>query len=240
MRPPPNLLEVALLRLLVVEDHPSLARSLAEGLREEGYAVDLTGDGAEADRLIRGEAYDGVVLDIMLPNVSGWELLRLIRAHRPRLPVLCLTAREGVDDRVKGLDLGADDYLTKPFSWKELLARVRAIVRRGHGDASTVITVCDLTVDTVRKTVTRAGRPVALSAREYGLLEYLARRQGQVVSRADVLGHLYDQYDDATSNVVDVYVGYLRAKLDKGFEPKLIHTRRGLGYVLGPPEEQPA
>jgi DNA-binding response OmpR family regulator len=222
-------------RLLVAEDHPSLARSLAEGLRDEGYAVDLTSDGAEAAHLLRAEAYDGVLLDIMLPNVSGWELLRQIRSQHPRLPVLCLTAREGVDDRVKGLDLGADDYLVKPFSWKELLARVRAIVRRGHGDATSVITVCDLEVDTARKAVTRAGRPVALSAREYGLLEYLARRQGQVVSRSDILDHLYDQYDEATSNVVDVYIGYLRAKLDKEFEPKLIHTRRGLGYVLGPP-----
>lgn len=222
------------MRLLVAEDHPSLARSLAEGLREEGYAVDMAADGTEAARLIRAEAYDGVVLDVMLPNVNGWELLKLIRARHPRLPVLCLTAREGVDDRVKGLDLGADDYMTKPFSWKELLARVRAIVRRGHGDASTAITVGDLVVDTARKTVTRAGRAVALSAREYGLLEYLARRRGEVVSRADIIDHLYDQYDEATSNVVDVYVGYLRAKLDRGFEAKLIHTRRGLGYVLGP------
>ncbi|MDB5295334.1 MAG: two component transcriptional regulator, winged helix family [Phycisphaerales bacterium] len=223
------------MRLLVAEDHPSLARSLAEGLREEGYAVDLTSDGAEAAHLIRGETYDGVVLDIMLPNVDGWALLALIRQHQPRLPVLCLTARDGVDDRVRGLDLGADDYLVKPFSWQELLARVRAIVRRGHGQASAVITVGDLSIDTARRAVSRAGRPIPLSAREYGLLEYLGRRQGEVVPRTDIWNHLYDRHDEASSNVVDVYVGYLRAKIDKGFDAKLIHTRRGMGYVLGPP-----
>ena len=221
------------MRLLVAEDHPSLARSLAEGLREEGYAVDLTFDGREAAHLVTVNPYDAVVLDIMLPNVSGWELLKLIRRQTPQLPVLCLTARDGVEDRVRGLDLGADDYLLKPFDWPELLARVRAVVRRGHGQASPVITVGDLEVDLAAKSARRGGRAIPLSAREFGLLEYLAHRQGTVVARTDIWDHLYDQHDEATSNVVDVYIGYLRAKIDKGFERKLIHTRRGQGYLLG-------
>ena len=220
------------MRLLIAEDHPSLARSLADGLREEGYAVDLTFDGEEAQHMAVVNPYDAVVLDIMLPKVDGWRVLKSIRRHKPRLPVLCLTARDGVEDRVKGLDLGADDYLVKPFSWEEFVARVRAVVRRGHGQASSVVTVADLEIDLAGKTVRRGGKPVALSAREFALLEYLAHRRGQVVSRTDIWEHLYDQHDKTISNVVDVYIGYLRSKIDKGSEMKLIHTRRGLGYVL--------
>lgn len=222
------------MRLLVAEDHPSLARSLADGLREEGYAVDLTFDGREAAHLVTAHPYDAVILDIMLPNVSGWELLKLIRSERPQLPVLCLTARDGIEDRVRGLDLGADDYLLKPFDWQELLARVRAVVRRGHGRTSSVLTVCDLEVDLAAKAARRGGHAIHLSAREFALLECLALRQGEVVARTAIWDHLYDQHDEATSNVVDVYIGYLRNKVDKGFEPKLIHTRRGQGYLLGP------
>lgn len=221
------------MRLLIAEDHPSLARSLADGLREEGYAVDLTFDGQEAGHLAVSNPYDAVILDIMLPKMDGWSLLKLIRRHKPALPVLCLTARDAVEDRVKGLDLGADDYLVKPFSWEELVARVRALVRRGHGQGSPVLTVADLEIDPARKTVTRGGKPIALSAREFALLEYLAHRQGQVVSRTDIWEHLYDQHDETISNVVDVYIGYLRGKIDKGYDVKLIHTRRGQGYVLG-------
>lgn len=222
------------MRLLVAEDHPSLARSLANGLREEGYAVDLTFDGGEAAHLVRVHPYDAVVLDIMLPNLNGWELLKLIRREKPGLPVLCLTALDAEDDRVKGLDLGADDYLLKPFSWKELLARLRAVIRRGHGQTTSVITVADLEIDLTHKAVHRAGQAIALSAREFALLEYLAHRRGQVVSRTDIWDHLYDQHDESMSNVVDVYIGYLRGKIDKEFERKLIQTRRGQGYVLGP------
>ena len=222
------------MRLLVAEDHESLARSLADGLREEGYAVDLTFDGREAAHLVSVHPYDAVILDIMLPNMSGWDLLKLIRRQKPQLPVLCLTAKDGVADRVKGLDLGADDYLLKPFSWQELLARVRAVVRRGHGRPSSVLTIADLEIDVASKSVRRAGKTITLSAREFALLEYLAHRQGQVVPRADIWDHLYDQHDETMSNVVDVYIGYLRNKIDKEFEPKLIHTRRGQGYVLGP------
>jgi DNA-binding response OmpR family regulator len=221
------------MRLLVAEDHPSLARSLADGLREEGYAVDLTFDGEEAEHLVTVNTYDAVILDLMLPRRDGWQVLKTIRRHNPQLPVLCLTARDAIDDRVKGLDLGADDYLTKPFDWQELMARVRAVVRRGHGQASPVITIGDLEIDLGKKTVKRAGQPINLSAREYALLEYLAHRQGQVVSRSEIWEHLYDQHDETISNVVDVYIGYLRAKIDRNYDVKLIHTRRGMGYVLG-------
>ena len=221
------------MRVLVVEDHPSMARSLANGLREEGYAVDLAMDGEEAEHLATVNTYDAVVLDLMLPKVDGWTVLKSIRRNRPNVPVLCLTARDAVEDRVKGLDLGADDYLVKPFAFEELLARMRSVIRRGHGQASPVMTVGDLEIDVARKTVSRAGRSLALSAREFALLEYLAHRQGQVVSRTDIWEHLYDQHDETISNVVDVYIGYLRNKIDRGHDSKLIHTRRGQGYVLG-------
>lgn len=221
------------MRLLVAEDHPSLARSLVSGLRDEGYAVDLASDGEEAAHLAKVNPYDGVVLDLMLPKLDGWSVLKQIRAHSPAVPVLCLTARDDVEDRVRGLDLGADDYLGKPFAWAELVARVRAMIRRGHGQAVPVVTVADLEIDLARKTVRRGGQAVVLSAREFALLEYLAHRHGQVVSRSEIWDHLYDQHDEAASNVIDVYIGYLRNKLDRGFEPKLIHTRRGQGYMLG-------
>jgi DNA-binding response OmpR family regulator len=220
-------------RILVAEDHPSLGRSIADGLREEGYAVDLTADGEEALHLTRVNPYDAIVLDIMLPKLDGWQVLRTVRRDHPKMPVLCLTARDGVEDRVRGLDLGADDYLVKPFSWKELLARLRSVIRRGHSQATPVLTVGDLEVDVARKLVKRGRQTVNLSAREYALLEYLAHRQGQVVSRTEIWDHLYDQHDEAVSNVIDVYIGYLRKKIDEGHELKLIHTRRGQGYVLG-------
>jgi DNA-binding response OmpR family regulator len=221
------------MRLLIAEDHPSLARSLADGLREEGYAVDLTHDGDEALHLAHVNPYDGILLDIMLPGKDGYAILKTLRQKGIGTPVLCLTARDGVQDRVMGLDLGADDYLVKPFAWEELSARVRAMVRRGHGHKSASLRVGDLEVDTARKVARRGGRTIELSAREFALLEYLAHRKGQVVSRTDIWEHLYDQHDEASSNVVDVYIGYLRAKIDKDFPVKLIQTRRGQGYVLG-------
>jgi len=220
------------MRLLVAEDHPKLARSIAGGLREEGYCVDLTFDGVEAAHLLSTNAYDCVVLDIMLPGKEGWAVLDEIRQQGNLAPVLCLTARDAPEDRVKGLNLGADDYLVKPFDWDELLARVRALIRRAHGQASTVIRVGDLEINTLSKTVKRGGTVITLSAREYALLHYLALRVGQVVSRTDIWEHLYDQEEELSSNVVDVYIGYLRNKIDKPFEMKLIHTRRGHGYML--------
>ena len=221
------------MRVLVAEDHPSLARSLADGLRDEGYAVDLTFDGNEALHLASTNPYDALVLDIMMPGRDGFSIIQTLRRREIKTPILCLTARDAVPDRVKGLDLGADDYLVKPFAWEELIARVRSMVRRGHGNKSPVIAVGDLEVDTARRCARRGGNNIDLSAREYALLEYLASRQGEVVSRSDIWEHLYDQHDETTSNVVDVYIGYLRAKIDRDFPTKLIHTRRGQGYLLG-------
>jgi len=220
------------MRLLVAEDHPTLARSVANGLRDEGYAVDLTFDGEEALHMSSVNPYDGIVLDIMLPQRDGFSILSALRRKGSKVPVLFLTARDAVDDRVKGLDMGADDYLVKPFAFEELLARVRAMVRRGHQQSSNVIVVGDLEVDIARKCARRGGKNIDLSAREYALLEYLAHRQGQVVSRTQIWEHLYDEHDEASSNVVDVYIGYIRNKIDRDFPAKLIHTKRGQGYML--------
>lgn len=220
------------MRVLVAEDHPSLARSIASGLREEGYAVDLTFDGEEALHLSTVNAYDAIVLDIMLPRKDGWAILQTMRSAGAASPVLCLTARDTVEDRVRGLDLGADDYLVKPFAFEELMARVRALVRRGHQHTSPSITVGDMEIDLARKCVRRGEKQVDLSAREFALLEFLALRKERVVSRAEIWEHLYDEHDEISSNVVDVYIGYLRNKIDRGFSKRLIHTRRGLGYIL--------
>lgn len=220
------------MRVLIAEDHPSLARSIAAGLREEGYAVDLAFDGDEALQMAQVNPYDLMVLDIMLPRRDGWSILQMLRDAGRAIPVLCLTARDSVEDRVKGLNLGADDYLVKPFAFEELTARVRAVIRRKHAQSSSSIQIGDLELDTVRKCARRGGKRIELSAREYALLEYLALRKGQVVSRAEIWEHLYDEHDEIYSNVVDVYIGYLRNKIDRDFPTRLIHTRRGLGYVL--------
>jgi DNA-binding response OmpR family regulator len=221
------------MRVLVVEDHTDLAQSLGNGLREEGYAVDIAADGKEGDHLLKSVTYDCVVLDIMLPHIDGFTLLKELRERGARTPVLLLTAKDQVDDRVRGLDLGGDDYLLKPFAWTELLARVRALIRRSNNQASSKIEVGDLTLDTAAKQAMRVGKRIDLTAREYSLLELLALKQGQVVSRSEIWNHLYDWNDESTSNVVDVYIGYLRSKIDLEGLPKLIHTRRGQGYLLG-------
>jgi DNA-binding response OmpR family regulator len=220
------------MRVLIAEDHPSLARSIASGLREEGYAVDLTFDGDEALHMAKINSYDAIVLDIMLPRRDGFAVLQSFRRGGGVAPVLCLTARDAIEDRVRGLDMGADDYLTKPFAFEELTARLRALVRRGHAQASPTITVGDLEIDTARKCARRGGQQIDLSAREFALLEYLANRRDRVVSRAEIWEHLYDEHDEMSSNVVDVYIGYLRTKIDRGHTAKLIRTRRGLGYIL--------
>jgi DNA-binding response OmpR family regulator len=194
--------------------------------------VDATGDGAEGRAYAAASDYDAIVLDLMLPSLDGRELLRGLRARGDTTPVLILTARDTVADRVAGLDLGADDYLVKPFAFDELLARLRALVRRRYQHADPVLRVADLEVDTRARTVRRAGRPVPLTAREYALLEVLAHRRGQVVTRAELWEHVYDFAAEPASNVLDVYIGYLRRKIDDGHARKLLHTRRGQGYVL--------
>src|SRR4051812_20328156 len=185
------------MRILVAEDHPSLAQSIATGLRDEGYAVDLTADGEEAMHWATTNQYGCIVLDIMLPGRDGWSVLKALRQRGATTPVIFLTARDEIDDRVRGLDMGADDYVVKPFNWLELLARIRSAIRRPHGHKSATLAVNDLEIDTVAKSVRRAGKPVELTAREYALLEYLAHREGQVVSRTDIWEQLYGQ-EDAT------------------------------------------
>jgi len=221
------------MRLLVIEDYAPLRDSLASGLRDVGYAVDATGDGIEGQWYADNHSYDVIVLDLMLPGKSGLDILRHIRAARSGVRVLVLTARDAVGDRVSALDLGADDYLTKPFAFDELAARLRALVRRHYDLADAVIRIDDLEIDTVARLVRRGGDPVALSAREYALLEYLASRAGQVVTRTEIYEHVYDAAGEAWSNVLDVYISHLRRKVDRGRAKSLIHTRRGQGYLLG-------
>jgi DNA-binding response OmpR family regulator len=221
------------MRVLIVEDYGPIARALHQGLEEAGYAVDVARDGEEGLALAETRAYDAVILDLMLPKMDGLSLLAELRRNGSRAGVLILTAKDRVEDRVRGLDLGADDYMVKPFAFEELLARLRSVIRRRYQSATTTIRIADLEIDTAARSVARAGAVIALSGREYALLEYLAARHGQVVSRAEILEHVYDFRSEPASNVVDVYIGYLRKKIDHGNEPKLIHTRRGLGYVLG-------
>jgi two-component system, OmpR family, response regulator len=222
------------MRVLIVEDEVKMARALRRGLEQEGYAVDTAGDGE--DGLFQGteNPYDVIVLDVMLPKLDGFEVCRRLREAGRWAPVLMLTARDGVGDRIAGLDVGADDYLVKPFSFGELLARLRALLRRSPVERPPVLVAGDVVLDPATHSVTRAGKRVELSVREFGLLEYLMRRPGQVVSRTSILEHCWDVNYDGFSNVVDVYVGYLRKKLEQPFGRPLIRTVRGVGYVLEP------
>jgi two-component system, OmpR family, response regulator len=215
------------MRILVVEDEPRLLRNLAKALREEGYAVDPTGSGD--DGLFKAETYnyDVIVLDVMLPELDGWEVLARLRRTK-QTPVLMLTALDTHADRVRGLDGGADDYLVKPFDLSELLARIRALIRRSAGQSNSTITLADVVLDTRRRTVTRAGQPVTLTAREYAIFEYLALHRGKVVTRTDLYEHLFDESDDTLSNLMDVHIFSIRKKLG----PQLIATRRGQGYCI--------
>jgi DNA-binding response OmpR family regulator len=218
--------------VLLVEDHKPLLRALKRGLEEEGFAVDTAEDGEEADYKGRTANYDVVILDLMLPKVDGLTLLKEWRRSGMSSHVLVLTAKNSIEDKVHGLDLGADDYLTKPFQLQELLARLRALIRRGHQVKDPLLRVYDLEIDTAARTVKRAGHPIHLTPREYALLQFLAFHRGRVVSRSMIWEHLYDEHDENTSNVVDVYIRYLRTKIDKGFDPPLILTRWGEGYLL--------
>jgi DNA-binding response OmpR family regulator len=224
------------MRILIVEDDAKLAAILRAGLREQGFAVDVARDGAEGGELALATDYDAILLDVMLPERNGFELLQDLRRRGVAAPVLVLTARSSVDDRIRGLDLGADDYLGKPFDFQELLARLRAITRRPAVEPKTVLKAADLELDPATRQVRRAGRNVDLTVKEFALLEYMLRKKGMVVTRSMILDHVWDLDCGRGSNLVEVYVNYLRRKLDQDFEPKLIHTVRGTGYVLREPE----
>jgi two-component system OmpR family response regulator len=221
------------MRILLVEDEFKMARAVRRGLEQEGYAVDAVSEGEDALLRALNEEYDAIVLDVMIPGRDGVSVCRELRAKGRWAPVLMLTARDAVDDRIRGLDAGADDYLVKPFSFGEFLARLRALVRRGAAERPAVMNVEDVVLDPASRKVTREGRPVELSAREFALLEFLMRHAGEVLSRSRILEHVWDVNYDGFSNVVDVYVGYLRRKLEGPFDRPLIRTVRGVGYGVG-------
>jgi two-component system, OmpR family, response regulator len=222
-------------RILVVEDHPEMAGLLEQRLREDGFAVDVVGSGEDAVWMAVENDYDAVVLDVMLPGIDGVEACRRIRGAERWAPVLLLTARDAVRDRVLGLDAGADDYLTKPFSLAELLARLRALIRRGRSDRPVVLKVGDLTLDPSSRGVTRRGEKIQLTPKEFGVLEYLMRHPGEAVSRTQLLEHVWDFAFDGDSNVVDVFVRLVRRKVDEPFGERSIETVRGVGYRLRAP-----
>jgi two-component system, OmpR family, copper resistance phosphate regulon response regulator CusR len=223
------------MRILVVEDEPKTGAYLKKGLEESGYSVDHVADGADGLILAQQEEYDVIVLDVMLPTMDGWAVLKALRATR-QTPVLFLTARDDIDDRVRGLELGGDDYLVKPFAFVELLARVRTLARRGPPRESELLRVGDLEIDVNRRRVKRAGARIDLTPREFALLQLLARRQGEVLSRTQIASYVWDMNFDSDTNVVEVAIRRLRAKVDDGFPVKLIHTVRGVGYVIDPKE----
>jgi two-component system OmpR family response regulator len=219
-------------RVLVVEDEEKMARLLERGLEEEGYAVDVARDGGEALWLGEETPYDAVILDLMLPDADGFEVCRRLREGGRWAPVLMLTARGAVTDRVHGLDAGADDYLTKPFSFEELLARLRALLRRGAGERPSVLRVGELTLDPATREVRRGDRSIDLTPKEFSLLEYLMRHPGQVLSRTEIREHVWDFAYEGDSNVIDVYIRYLREKVDRPFDRASIETVRGAGYRI--------
>ena len=220
------------MRLLVVEDDPRLANLIARGLREQAYAIDVAGNGKDAIVQAAVNTYDAIILDVMLPGSDGFAVLREIRSRGLRTPVMMLTARDAVADRITGLDAGADDYLTKPFDFGELLARLRALLRRPESLQPAILRIGDLEINVQAHDVTRAGVAIALTAKEFALLELLARRARTVVSRADIVAHVWDDNHDPFTNAVEVYVNRLRGKIDKAPWTPLLHTRRGAGYVL--------
>jgi len=220
------------MRLLVVEDEKKLNDLITKKLEKEYYGVDSCFDGEEAVRYVEGTEYDAIILDIMLPKLDGFEVIKRIRAKKNKVPILLLTARDNIDDKVKGLDYGADDYLVKPFIFEELMARIRVLLRRNSGNADNVITIANLKVDLDAKTVFRDDVLIKLSGREYSILEYLIRNKGKILPRERIEDHIWNYEYEGGTNVIDVYIRYLRKKIDDGYTPKLIHTVRGLGYVL--------
>ena len=221
------------MRLLLVEDDSRIARFVAKGLREQAYAVDVSATGEDALYQADINTYDLVILDVMIPGRDGFDVCRELRKSGKRMPILMLTARDAVEDRISGLDHGADDYLTKPFEFRELLARLRALLRRSGELRPPKIVVADLMLDTAAQTVSRGGRPSPLTAKEYALLEFLARNAGRVVGRAEIAEHVWDENFDPFSNLIEVYVNRVRRKIDAGSAHALLHTRRGAGYLFG-------
>lgn len=224
------------MRILLVEDDSSVSGFIVKGLREERYAVDLATDGETGLAMAEITPYDVVILDVMLPKMNGFDICRRLRAQRHTTPILLLTARDAIEDRVTGLDTGADDYLTKPFAFAELLARIRALLRRGSAQPTPHIIIADLELDPVSHRVWRAGQEIVLTNKEYSLLEYLMRNTGRVLSRTAITEHVWDIHYESVTNIVDVHIKTLRSKMDREFSPQLIHTVRGVGYVLKIPE----
>lgn len=220
------------MRLLIAEDEKNLNRILSRHLQDSGYTVDSCFDGREALDYIGIADYDTIILDIMMPHVDGLQVLRELRSRGIETPVLFLTARDSVSDRVEGLDLGADDYLTKPFAFEELLARIRVLVRRRSGSKTNIYTLADLTVDTQKREVKRGDTRISLSSREFAILEYMIVNKNIVLTRENLEQHVWNYDYEGSSNMIDVYIRYLRKKIDENFEPRLIHTVRGAGYVL--------
>ena len=220
------------MRILIVEDDRKLAEFIARGLRAERFAVDIVGNGREGESYIESFEYDLLVLDLMLPQLSGSELLRRVRRARPQLPVIVVTARDEIEDKVAHFEAGADDYLTKPFDFAELLVRVKALLRRTPAERTDVLRIADLELNRLTQQVRRAGQRIDLTAKEYALFEYLMCSPGRVFSRAMILNHVWDQSFEGVTNIVDVYVRYLRRKVDEPFPVKLIHTVRGVGYCV--------
>jgi heavy metal response regulator len=220
------------MRLLVIEDEKKVASFIKKGLEEEHYAVDVAHDGEEGLYLTETNDYDLVVLDLMIPKIHGWEGLKRIRTKKNNVPILVLTARDSIEDKVKGLDSGCDDYLTKPFAFAELLARIRALLRREKAEKEPILRIADLTLSLVTHKVARQGKEIELTSREYTLLEYFMRNPDKVLTRTMISEHVWDYHFDSMTNVIDVYVNYLRRKIDKDFELKLIHTIRGIGYIM--------
>jgi two-component system copper resistance phosphate regulon response regulator CusR len=220
------------MRLLLAEDDPRIARFIAKGLREQSYAIDVVATGDEALYQAAIAPYDVIILDVMIPAPDGFAVCRELRKMGQRVPILMLTARDAVEDRITGLDSGADDYLTKPFEFRELLARLRALLRRTGAPQSAELVVSDLSIDTIGQNVKRGGRPISLTTKEYALLEFLARNAGRVVGRAEIAEHVWDEQFDPFSNLIEVYVNRIRKKIDAGALTPLLHTRRGAGYLL--------
>ena len=225
------------MKILVIEDEAKIADALKRGIENAGYGVEVAGTGAAALEQLHGHAFELILLDLMLPDIDGLELLKRLRNRRAPPPVLILSARDAVDDRVKGLELGADDYLVKPFAFTELLARIRALLRRGAPVAERLQTG-DLVLDCIRRRVTRAGQVIDLAPKQFSILEYMMRNQGRPLSRTMIVEHVWDQDYDGLTNIVDVYIRHLRGKIDDNHPQKLIQTVRGVGYLIDSPEKQ--